>query len=80
MLLFSKKLAYPIIPFNINELVTTVKGSKHNYNIYTTDPTSKSKMERKVKYNRWKVDKNLQISLSETYKYNITMVPNYDKS
>ena len=36
---FSKKLAYPIIPFNINELVNTAKGSKHIYNILNMNTT-----------------------------------------
>ena len=56
---FSKKLSYPIIPFNINKLITTAKGSKHIYNILnikTHEPTSKSKWKEKLNITdeKWK--------------------------
>ena len=56
---FSQKLAYPKIPFNINELAKTAKGSKHIYNILnmnTAEPTSKSKWQETLNITdeKWK--------------------------
>ena len=39
LFIFSKKLSYPIIPYTINELITTAKGSNHIYNILNTNST-----------------------------------------